>query len=206
MKRRLVCILLLAMVLSVSVLFSSPIYMDNMSKDIRIYGFIYEYCNLFVSQIDGNTNSSVGMPFDITDSTVRYVQDGHGREIASWSFATNLSYVKLTFNATPMHFEDQANYPSLNLEYSLFFSYIYQGYSAQTSGYIEVPSTGADVVQEFTNYTTGGDGLPIISMDNDLRFIFNSESSSFISSNVDDTTELPEGFYYATVTISMEAL
>lgn len=206
MKRRLVCILLLAMVLSVSVLFSSPIYMDNMSKDIRIYGFIYEYCNLFVSQIDGNTNSSVGMPFDITDSTVRYVQDGHGREIASWSFATNLSYVKLTFNATPMHFEDQANYPSLNLEYSLFFSYIYQGYSAQTSGYIEVPSTGADVVQEFTNYTTGGDGLPIISMDNDLRFMFNSESSSFISSNVDDTTELPEGFYYATVTISMEAL
>ena len=206
MKRRLVCILLLAMVLPVAVLFSSPIYMDNMSKDIRIYGFIYEYCNLFVSQIDANTNSSVGMPFDITDSTVRYVQDGHGREIASWSFATNLSYVKLTFNATPMHFEDQANYPSLNLGYSLFFSYIYQGYSAQTSGYIEVPSTGADVVQEFTNYTTGGEGLPIISMDNDLRFMFDSESSSFISSNVDDTTELPEGFYYATVTISMEAL
>ncbi len=205
MKRICSFVLFLALLLLAPMLLADPTYMDNMSKSIPIYGFINEYCNLFISPIEGNTNSSIGMPFDITDSTVSYVATGHGREIASWSFATNLPYVKLTFNATPMQFEDTAEYPDLELGYTLFLSYIYTTESSDVSGYIEIPSSGNNVIQEFSNYSSDSEGIPIISMDNDLRFMFDSTSSTFINGNLDNTTALPEGFYYATVTITMEA-
>lgn len=186
-----------------SSLFAAATYLSNQVGDIKIYGFINEYVILYVTPIEMNKGSTIGMPFDLTGSDVAYKDPNlHiGREIATWSFATNLENVTLSINATPLVNDIS---PETEINYYLHFSYTYvgedsSGNTKEITDYITVPSNSTDVVTNISNYSeyVVGTGLPIISMDNDVRITLFDYPAS-------EKEAWADGFYYGNVTLTLE--
>lgn len=181
--------------------FAAKTYLDNLSKGIPVYGYIDQYCIIYTTPIEATSTPPVGMPFAIDSSDVAYNANdtNHvmGREIATWSFATNMSSVRLTFNAEPLVHEEDSSY---SLGFYMTFRYEYaseneNGDSVTVNGYIPVHS-GDEKVETMTNHI-GASGFPIISMAKDIRFQFDQAY---------DFSDYPSGFYYSNITITMEGL
>ena len=201
MRKTIFVITILSLVLCAFLPASAKQYMSSLSKDVRIYGFIDKYCLVFVTPLEAQDTSSLsGMPFDITGTDIKYKPDDTehvlGREIASWSFATNVSEITLRFNATPLANEEDN---TATLDYYLTFRYQYNGENTVHTGYIPVLS-GVEKSVTLTNVSSG-DSIPIISMGMDVRFQLSKDYP-----NIEDTSVYPTGFYYADVVITMEGL
>ena len=176
-------------------LFAANTYLDNLSKGSQIYGYIDQYCIVYVTAIKAQSGDSTGFPFSIEGADISHKPSDLrlGRHIANWSFATNMPSVKLTFNATPLASEDD---PSYLLNYYLTFRYEYADSSSNSvMDYITIHSgTPSDIT--LTNYS-GEDEYPIISMGNDIRFQLDGAY---------DFSDYPVGFYYANITITLEGI
>ncbi len=212
MKRTLAIILI---ALLGSCLFAAT-YLDNLIKSALIYGYIDEYVILYVETISGDSSSTTGMPFDITGSDVAYNSSDLrlGRQICYWSFASNLTNVTLSFTANPLENESDSSYA---INYYMTFAYEYakidsSGSTSDVVGYITVHSgetenhinhyIGNTLSEEGVSSVTitnvsGDESMPIISMDKDVRVMFDSTTPT-------DFSDYLEGYYYATITITLE--
>ena len=206
MKRKIIIILTMITLVATS-LFAYPQYLANQVSSVKIYGFIKEYTILYITPIEISENSAIGMPFDIMDSSVRYNAPASetlpvtGREIASWSFATNTPSPTLTIKAFPLVNEQDS---STSVNYYMVFKYSYVGEDAganatTVTGYLTVPSDGNEQtysaeLSNIAEYTSNA--LPVISMDDDVRIMLY---------NYDETTRnnWPAGFYFSTVNITL---
>ncbi len=194
--KRIVSTIAFALLLCYSV-FGAKTYLDNLSQGIQIFGYVDHYCTVYVEGLEAQEGSSIGMPFSITDATIAHNSSDNrvGREIASWSFATNMSTVNLTFNASPLVHEDNSNYI---LNYYITFRYEYStidifGNKTTNMGYMNVHS--GEPYQTTIYNNSAGTEVPIISMNRDVRLQLDQ---------VYDVSDYPDGFYYATVVIEME--
>ncbi len=195
--KRILSIIAISLLLCFS-LFSAKVYLDNLSSGIQIFGYVDHYCTVYVEGLDAvDSGSDIGMPFSIADATIAHnsLDNRVGREIASWSFATNMSTVNLTFNASPLVHEDDT---SFKLNYYITFRYEYStidifGNKTTNMGYMNVHSGEPYHTTIFNN--SAGTEVPIISMNRDVRLQLDQTY---------DISDYPDGFYYATVTIEME--
>ena len=186
--------------------FADEIYLDNLEKGVKLYGYVDEYCNLFISPIEADSAVVSGMPFDITGTDVKFNASDLtlGRQIAYWSFATNMPSIKLTFSATPLTSEDSSEYA---INYYMTFKYNFWSLSStgtliENAGYITVHSGYNTTEKTFSNNVLVGGlplSLPIISMDNDIRFMFDETAPTSFSS-------YPSGYYSSTVNIYLEGI
>ena len=199
-KKTIICLLLILLLLG-PCFAATKTYLDNLSRGLQVYGYIDQYCIIYTSPLEATDTPPTGMPFAIDSSDVAYNSNdaGHitGREIATWSFATNMPSVRLTFNAERLVHEEETSY---SLGYYMTFRYEYagedeNGNSTSNNGYITVHS-GEEKVLTITNHI-GASGLPIISMAKDVRFQFDQAY---------DLSDFPAGFYYSNITITMEGL
>ncbi len=180
-----------------SCVFGAKLYLDNLSQGVQIFGYVDHYCTVYVEGLDAASGSNIGMPFSITDATIAHNSSDTrvGREIASWSFATNMSTVNLTFNASPLIHESESNF---TLNYYITFRYEYStidifGNKTTNMGYFNVHS--GEPYQTTIYNNSAGTEVPIISMNRDIRLQLD---------RVYDTSDYPDGFYYANVVIEME--
>lgn len=188
-------IALIVLIFSCFSLFAVNTYLDNLSKCIQVYGYIDQYCIVYITSIQAQSGDTIGFPFSIEGDDIKHKPSDIrlGRQIANWSFATNMPSIKLTFSATPLVSEDD---PSYLLNYYLTFRYEYADSSSNSvTDYITVHS-GAPSDTILTNYT-GEDEYPIISMGNDIRFQLDGTY---------DFSDYPVGFYYANITITLEGV
>ncbi len=198
-------------------LFAQHKYLDTLVKDLTIYGYLDEYIILYVEEIQTDSANTIGMPFDITGSDVKYNNSDTrmGRQICFWSFATNMTNVKLSITADPLTSEKNSTY---TINYYMTFSYEYskidsEGNTSDVIGYLTMHSgqtenhltnyignaiSGQDISYLTISNKSGNESMPVISMNKDIRFMFDEDAPSTFSS-------YPEGFYYSTVTITMEA-
>ncbi len=196
--KRIVSTIAFALLLCFSV-FAANKYLDNLSSGIQIFGYVDHYCTVYVEGLDAESGSNIGMPFSIADATIEHntLDTRVGREIASWSFATNMSAVNLTFNATPLVHEDDTNF---TLDYYITFRYEYStidiyGNKTTNMGYFNVHSGEPFHTTIYNN--SAGTEVPIISMNRDVRLQLDGTY---------DIASYPDGFYYATVVIEMEGI
>lgn len=176
-------------------------YNTALTKGIPINGFIKSYCITTITPIEENASSTIGLPFDIMGSDINYQADQRlGREIARWSVATNLSNVRLIFNATPLQSDSDA---SVAVNYYMTFRLCYESEDANQQSitvvdYITVQSNSTDLVKAITNTTTAlGETLPLISLDQDVRIMLYNYSTA-------EKESWPGGYYDGTVTITLE--
>ncbi len=195
--KKIIAILVFALI-ACMFLVAAPTLKTALSKGVQIYGYIDQYCLLYVTPIEATSNSSSGIPFSIEDSTVTYnsADVRLGREIGTWSFATNMSSVTLTFNAGKLTHEDDDTY---QLGYYITFRYAYDsidvsGNTRVASGYMTIHS-GEEYTETITN-DSGESDIPVISMDKDVRLMFDQNY---------DVSNYPAGYYTADVVIQMEA-
>ena len=183
-----------SLILTCFSLFAADTYLDNLSRGVQIYGYIDQYCIVYITPIQAQSGSAIGFPFSIEDSGIVHKPSDLrlGRQIATWSFATNMSSIRLSFNATPLVNEDD---PEYSLNYYITFRYDYADSSGNSvMDYITVHSGTETTQHTLTNYAEG-DEYPIISMGNDVRF------------QLDGTYEFsdyPVGFYYSNIYITLE--
>ena len=180
-------------------LFSAPTYLDNLSKGTQIYGYIDQYCLIYITPIQAQSGSTTGFPFSIEGSDIVHRPSDlrTGRQVATWSFATNMPAIKLKFNATPLVNEDDS---SFKLNYYLTFRYEYASdlsgtSTASVSDYITIHS-GEETTATLENYNEESE-VPIISMGNDMRFQLDGTY---------DFSDYPIGFYYSDITITLEGV
>lgn len=180
-------------------LFSAQTYLDNLSKGTQIYGYIDQYCLIYITPIQAQSGSAIGFPFSIEGSDIVHRPSDlrTGRQIATWSFATNMSAIRLKFNATPLVSEDDSNY---KLNYYLTFRYEYASdisgtSTSSVSDYITVHS-GEETTVTLENYNEESE-VPIISMGNDMRFQLDGTY---------DFSDYPVGFYYSDIYITLEGV
>ncbi len=198
-------------------LFGAKVYLENLVKSLTIYGYLDEYVLLYVEELEANSNSTTGMPFDITGDDVKYNERDTrmGRQICSWSFATNMPTVKLSITANPLTSDTDSTF---KINYYMTFAYEYakidsNGNTSDVIGYLTMHSgqtqnhlnnyVGNTLVEPgisaltITN-TSGVESMPIISMNKDIRFMFDSTAPENFDS-------YPAGYYFSTVTIALEA-
>lgn len=199
-------------------LFAEKVYLDNLVKDLTIYGYLDECIILYVEEIAASTDSTTGMPFDITGSDVKYNSTDMrlGRQICYWSFATNMASAKLSITADALTSEKDSNY---KINYYMTFAYEYakidaNGDTSDIIGYLTMHSGQTE--NNLYNYTgntltesgissltivneSGNESMPVISMNKDIRFMFDADAPT-------DFSSYPEGYYYSTVTITLEGI
>ncbi len=186
---------LIAMLLCVTGLFAGT-YMNDLTNDMLVYGYVNEYCVLEINPITA-TESSDGLPFNIDGNDVAY--GSTGRRVATWSLATNSTTLTLKFSAEPMYLSgDTSQY----LNYYLYLAYSYEGLDEDSQS---VTNTGTITVYSDDDVTTvsfpqdGETGNePIVSSNQNITLSFDSETTEKLST-------LSQGMYYGTVTITMEA-
>lgn len=192
-------ILLVAMtILLCASLFAAAELKENYTRDILINGFVKSYCITNIRPIMDSSNPLVGMPFDIMGDDIKLKSDLKlGREIARWDIATNLDNVTLTFNITPLTSDSDGT----QIAFYLTFRIAYDGPTPSGFGtivdYYSIPSDSANHVVLVTN-RSGEDVLPVISLDQDIRFMLAQDYSSVENS-------WPYGAYHSTVTLLLEA-
>ncbi|MCQ2412483.1 MAG: hypothetical protein MJ057_05955 [Sphaerochaetaceae bacterium] len=176
-------------------------YNTALTKGIQVNGFIKTYCIATITPIESNANSTIGVPFNIMGNDINYQADKRlGREIARWSVATNLSNVKLIFNATPLQSDSDA---SVSVNYYMTFRLCYDGEDASgntttTVDYVTVPSDSQDHVTTITNPTAvDNETLPVISLDQDVRIMLYEYSTA-------EKEAWPTGYYYGDVVLTLE--
>ncbi len=175
------------------------------------YGAVAE---LAVDRIPAQTEQyRNGMPFDIEDNYVQYGVTEDGREIAYWSVIANTKF-SLRISATPLMHENGGSEP---LYYTLKFTYNLGYYDSNgekgsaesdfwftTGNKKAVSDNGAidgDSFSFFLLPETIGSGY-VGSAEGSIYFEFAEESTEVIR---DDTSNLPVGNYFATVTIAVVA-
>ncbi len=215
MKRIISTIIVLLLGTSI---FAGYTYLDNLVKDLTIYGYLDEYVILYVNPITASSSSTTGMPFDITGSDVKYNASDKrlGRQVCFWSFATNMPKVKLTITADPLTNENNS---SFKINYYMTFAYEYSkvdanGGSSDVIGYLTMHSGQTE--NQLYNYTgntltesgisflmidnvNGNEAMPVISMNKDVRIMFDENAPA-------DFQNYPEGYYYSDVTIVLEGV
>lgn len=148
-------------------------YNTVLTKGIPINGFIKSYCITTITPIEEN---------------------------ARWSVATNLSNVRLIFNATPLQSDSDA---SVAVNYYMTFRLCYESEDANHQSitvvdYITVQSNSTDLVKAITNTTTAlGETLPLISLNQNVRIMLYDYSTA-------EKESWPGGYYDGTVTITLE--
>ena len=216
--KKLVSAILLSLLLICGVFASTNTQvLPSLSHGIPLIGHVDGYCVISVSSIQRTSASDPeGMPFAITDSTIKYNASDikTGRAIGYWTFATNESYVTIKFEPQSLtHTEDNTR----KLDYFMTFMYEYKGLNeAVFSGYIVTSSkTGKALKVEGAQPTlkTAFDDtqlsnsivvqntapLPIISVDKDIRIMLDSADY-----DVTDDIKFPIGYYRATVKITIQ--
>ncbi len=176
-------------------------YVGGLSRGFTIEGGVGKYNQIFVSLITNAKNfdkTTTGIPFNVTDPTFAYTQIlGGGRQIGSWSIATNYSNVTITISATDLVCAVDTSHP---LKYNIDFHIMYATFKADGSfdsnvhkDFI-VPS-GSTKVFRIDNHL-GDEPFPVVSYDQDIRV--------YLAKGVNPEDEkYPYGFYQSTVTIQV---
>ena len=196
MKKLVVILILICTCFSA---FAALTYLDNLSKGVQVYGYIDQYCLIYITPIQAQSGDTAGFPFSIEGSDIVHRPSDlrTGRQIGTWSFATNMSAITLRFNATPLVSEDD---PEYKLNYYLTFKYEYAEELSGTTNssvldYITLHS-GTTTEVTLTNHNEESE-VPIISMGNDIRFQLDGTY---------DFSDYPVGFYYSDITIVLEGV
>ena len=174
-------------------------YYNNLSSKLQLNGYVNEYCFITITPLFATETSGSGLPFNISANDVAY--GSPGRNIATWSMATNATCVNLSILSEPLYLNNDV---SKLLNYYLDMNYRYVGQSEDTgnsiinSGTITVHSGGAATEVSFPLSGDTG-GIPIVSTDQDILLVFDEDATSRIPS-------MPDGMYYGNVIITMEAL
>lgn len=174
-------------------------YYSNLSNKLQLNGYVNEYCFLTITPLFATETSGSGLPFNISASDVSY--GAPGRSIATWSMATNATAVNLSILTEPLYLNNDV---SKLLNYYLYMNYRYVGQSEETgnniinSGTITVHSGGAATEVSFPLSGDTG-GIPIVSTNQEVLFVFDEDSTARIPS-------MSDGMYYGNVIITMEAL
>jgi len=152
---------------------------------------------------------NVGMPFDITDSTVEYNASGNGRNIATWNLASSVTNITLSFTASVL--TNTTDSTTLDYYLTLFYSYlgaddsgndvtnsgsikIYTGTSSTLTSY--VGGTASITLPLSTETNSSSVGYPIVISENNIYFMFGEDA---------DTAAASGGDYTATLSVTMEA-
>ena len=184
--------------LCVAIVFGGTYY-NNLSSNIQLNGYVNEYCFLTINPLIATETSGSGLPFNISANDVAY--GSPGRNIATWSMSTNATAVNLSILTEPLYLNNDV---SKLLNYYLYMNYRYEGENEETgnsvvnSGTITVHSGGAATEVSFPLSGDTG-GIPIVSSNQDILFVFDSDATARIPS-------MPDGMYYGNVIITMEAL
>lgn len=188
-------IILLLLLFSVTSPFLFADYLPDQVKTIPIRGLIDSYCTVHVSAINSTTvDSTEGLPFDLTSSTVRYnaayLNNGrliNGRVVAIWTLATNSTTKTLNVKATPFTHEDSVSV--INYYLALILDYK-DGNGVEQTDYLTV-NTETDLNgKTFTISSTA----PVISENQNILLMFSQNY------NMDD---LPNGYYEAEVQFTL---
>ena len=182
---------------------------------------------IYVERIPSQTESYLqGMPFNIEDPQVKYVDNGLGRRIANWSVLSNASF-SLIFELEPLKHALSSSADNVTpLPYILTFEYILS-YGYESTNYVDskfILDMGAKetTLSAYGKTTTGektSDGNVVFSvditenlstsegfignLDGGVYFMFTKESSEKLAA--DDPAKIyPYGSYEATVKIWVE--
>lgn len=197
MKRFLYIILLLFITVNTfATLGESP----ASSRGFKIEGGVGKYNQINITPIYSISSDSItGFPFDITGSDVKYTSiSGGGRQIATWSVATNYANVTINISATDLCYEDN----SISLPYVVVFHIMYASYN-ENGSFKEnihkdfVLDTSKEISRTITiDNSTSYEPFPVVSYDQDIRFYF--------AENINPSDKkYPYGYYSSTITISV---
>ncbi|MCF0262691.1 MAG: hypothetical protein HUK23_07255 [Sphaerochaetaceae bacterium] len=130
-------------------LFATNNALTNQTQGIPIVAYKEGYCIVgFTEIVSTGESDTKGMPFSITDSTIKYSSEDvrQGREIGSWSFASNESSITLSIEAYPLEHEED---PTVTLDYFMTFMLEYDydvGENKKNVGYIITSSSNKKTI------------------------------------------------------------
>lgn len=197
------------------------------SRGITLNGVVGDVLDVSVSPIAASSDTDVtGMPFSITDSTVRpfatdvdgmsfYHPENYGRVIGTWTLLSNCDFT-ITVEAEPMYHTDDRNIGTLG--YMLFFDANVQyvdssGHNRTATGMVVAqsghatetriiwPGSGAFTTNKFSDYLADADFTAYAGVINgNVAFCFTEDGWTKANS---ETT--PPGYYRANATIIVES-
>lgn len=195
------------------------------SRGITLNGVVGDVLDVSVSPIAASSDTDVtGMPFSITDSTVRpfatdvdgmsfYHPENYGRVIGTWTLLSNCDFT-ITVEAEPMYHTDDRNIGTLG--YMLFFdadfSYVDStGRVRKSTGMIVAgtdidtrfvwPGMGTFSTNRFSDYVMDAEVSSYTGVINgEIAFCFTEDG--WERANTEAT---PPGYYRAYATITVES-
>lgn len=163
-------------------------------------------CMIDVEEIPAQSASYIaGMPFNIEEDIVQYGMTDYGRRIANISLLSNTPF-SISVSGNPMQNVDTSKQATEELHYILTIQYLLGYYE---NGYI---NDGAEDYYRFYsrqgteaewNLNVTSDPETFLgTVDGNIYFMFDEETSDFIRNESDDVN-LPVGNYEASVTITI---
>ena len=203
--KKLLFSILMVLCFTVGILSATQQYVPGLKRGFMIEGGVGKYNQINVSTIINNSKNTsdldkikTGVPFNLSDSTVAYTEiQGGGRQIETWSVATNYSNVKLTISATDLVCSADASYP---VKYWIVFHIMYASFNEDGSFKENKHEdfrvlSGETGVFEIDN-NLGDEPFPVVSYNQDIRV--------FLAKDVNPGDEkYPYGIYESTVTIQV---
>lgn len=199
--KRIIMFILPLLLFSLSV--TAVVPQKSLGMDITAYNG--QYHDIIITPLYSSLSDPVGMPFDLTQSDVAYVETGAtgGREIAQWSLHTNFSPVDIKISAPNLTYRDKNTKEVSSIPYILFFPYVYSDNGKDVQGFLKVESG----VTMYSSRNDVRDTNPIASKTDGGNIDTSIQPVRFMLAEGIDITDrelYPTGSYSTDVTVIVE--
>ncbi|MGN0906196.1 MAG: hypothetical protein ACI4NM_03530 [Bullifex sp.] len=208
MMKRLLFFMLMVFCFAVGLSAATQQYVPGLKRGFMIEGGVGKYNQINVSPIINTSNNmsdldkaKTGVPFNLTDPSVAYTEiSGGGRQIGTWSVATNYSNVKIKISATDLVCSADASNP---IKYWIVFHIMYASFNEDGSFKENMHEdfrllSGTEDVFKINN-NLGDEPFPVVSYNQDIRVYLAEE----VTPGDEKYEKYPYGIYESTVTIQV---